>query len=193
MRKYIYFNDGRAYYDGDIFRCEKLPAYLLLEKRLDFSIDQVFLKGNYPKKIMDYFYSLFTSREQVDSFTYYLSQIIGGKVYKPVAFCGMSKSGKTVLLNLIQDIFKPFVCLDFFDRILLLNDRIFIIENKTEPLTEKEQNKYQVFHFFNEIKNVKTQNEILEELRPEYPGFILSLMFRYEDFFDQYVEGIRYE
>jgi hypothetical protein len=136
---------------------------------------------------MDYLVSVLPE-EQVYPFTFFLSQIIGGKVYLPIVLVGGPRTGKSVLLNLLLDIFKPLVlCMgsslrgETFNNVLYLNRKPFIYEANDYP---KNHRKYTLFDFKNRFDKSLWLDDILKPLRTDYENFILFLLFRYEDYTD---------
>ena len=196
QKKYLYFNNGRGYYNGESYILEKCPISKIPEKHLNFFIEDVD-SSNYPKKIMNYLSSILLE-EQIGPFTFFLSQIIGGKVYLPIYLVGEPHTGKTALMIMLKEIFEPIVNFENWEttrfhlkekwnRCLYLNNKPFIIELNKYP-------KYKgctIYDFKNRFdeKNTILHNDLLTPLRPEYPYFVLYLISRYEDYMFSREEG----
>jgi hypothetical protein len=184
MKHYLYFTDGRVSYKKDVIIYEeglkKIP-----QKHFPFSLDEI-RNAEYPKRIMGYLYSLM-SEYQTESFTFFLSQVMGGKVFLPICLVGGPSTGKTVFINFLSDIFEPLLAekqpkfyfeKELFNQRLFLNNKLFIVESNKYP---KNYKKYTLYDFKNHFAFEKEKN-ILSSLRPDYPNFILYLLYRYEDY-----------
>jgi hypothetical protein len=179
MKRYIYFNDGRASFDGHIFRFEKLSKFRIPKNHLSYNIGDVD-SSIYPQKIMDYLESLL-SKEKADILTWYLSQIIGGKIYNPIILIGAPKSGKSVLISLLKDIFNPFLSFKnlnrsewYINRIALFKNKKFIIESNLDITAKGHVNIY--------FKNTFDNHYSLDYLKSDFPHFIMYLIYRHADF-----------
>jgi hypothetical protein len=191
MKRYLYFNDGRLFYDNVTIRFEKLSKEKIPDKHLRFSIDKI-KKADYPAKMTNYLSSVLPE-EELRPFTFFLSQVIGGRVYLPIYLVGKPKTGKTVLLNVLHDMFKPIITEqkppfrfenDKINHAYYLNNRLFIAESNILPKTKK----CTIYDFKNEFNSATTENDILDYVRSDYENFILYLIFRYEDYIDSRME-----
>jgi hypothetical protein len=187
MKHYLYFNDGRTFYDGDIIRYEKLSKEKIPNNHLHFSIAEI-KNAEYPGKFMCYLSSVLPEYE-IGPFTFFLSQIIGGKIYLPIYFVGRPKTGKTVLLNILFDMFSPVITKrkPFFrlenhkiNNACYLNNRLFIAESNLVPETKK----CTIFDFKNYFTPLLTKKNPINFVRSDYQNFIAYLLFRYEDYID---------
>jgi len=201
MKKYIYFENGRCYYDGYVFQWKKLSSNKIPKKHLRYKIEDV-LNGKYPKKIMDYLESILDD-ENISIFMFYLAQVFNNNFKYPIYFVGEPRTGKTVLKNFIYELLYPFVhkdktflffknkCHNYYNHVLYLKNKEFIIETNTYLKHGKNKNNRIITfkNIFNEHYTYDKQCDILSKLRDEYSGFIFYLLFRYEDFMDD-VEGV---
>ena len=187
MKKYIYFQDGRYHYDGECLRWEDLPVEKMPRKYLPYKMKNA--NFEYPEKIMK-FLSFILDDVSIGIFTFYFAQVFNGKIEHPIFFYGKPKTGKTILLNLIYDIFYPLVSFQVdlhFNRFkhdnkcLFVNKKPIIREVNTLPKYKKHN---RIIEFKNVLSGVEIKGEYLEELRAEYPCFISYMLFRYEDFID---------
>jgi hypothetical protein len=185
MKHYLYFTNGRISYDKDTIIYEE-GLKEIPEKHFPFSLAEI-QNAEYPEIIMNYFYSVMP-KYQIDSFTFFLSQVMGGEVFMPICLVGEPNTGKTVLIEFLLDIFKPLLTTrqpkfyfekEFFNQQFFLNNKLFIAESNIYP---KNYKKYILYDFKNHFTTEKMKDDILSSLHPDYPNFILYLLFRYEDY-----------
>jgi len=196
MKNYIYFQDGRCHYDGECLRWENLPINKIPKKHLPYKIKDVTNKDiEYPHKIMNFLSSILDN-DNSGMFTFYFSQVFSKKIKHPVFFYGEPRTGKTILINLIYDIFYPLVSFHadlYFNRFKHDNKCLFV---KKKPLIRevntlpKYKKKNRIIEFKNVFKSIKDMEKDIDEMRAEYPVFIYYMLFRYEDFIDD-IEGAR--